>query len=81
MAEHHSNIQLDFVPGGCTGLWQPCNVGIQRLLKHEIRRAVRADVIVEALNLLELEEATHSKSESGISDASAIILEKGMKTL
>ena len=81
MVEHHSNIQLDFVPGSCTGLWQPCDVRIQRLIKHEIRRAARVDVIVETLNLLELEEATSSKSKSGISNVSAIILEKGIKTL
>jgi hypothetical protein len=29
MKTNHPNIILDFVPGGCTGLWQACDVGIQ----------------------------------------------------
>jgi hypothetical protein len=29
MLANYTNIILDFVPGGCTGLHQPCNVGIQ----------------------------------------------------
>jgi hypothetical protein len=24
----HPTIMIDYVPGGCTGLFQPCNVGI-----------------------------------------------------
>ncbi|KAG2057802.1 hypothetical protein BDR06DRAFT_980802 [Suillus hirtellus] len=29
MKIHHSTIGLHYVPGGCTGLFQPCDVGIQ----------------------------------------------------
>jgi hypothetical protein len=29
MKEYHPWIILDFVPGGCTGVHQPCDVGIQ----------------------------------------------------
>ena len=29
MAEHYPWIILEFVPAGCTGIWQPCDVGIQ----------------------------------------------------
>jgi hypothetical protein len=27
----HPNIILDFVPAGCTGVWQACYIGIQRI--------------------------------------------------
>ena len=29
MKKEHSDIIISFVPGGCTGIWQPLNVGIQ----------------------------------------------------
>lgn len=29
MSTNHPNILLDYVPGGCTGVAQPCDVGIQ----------------------------------------------------
>lgn len=29
MCVNHPNIILDFIPGGCTGVHQPCDVGIQ----------------------------------------------------
>jgi hypothetical protein len=41
-------IILDFVPGGCTGLFQPCDVGMQRLLKLAGRRSQQNDLIQEA---------------------------------
>ena len=34
MHEKHPNIFLDFVPAGCTGVVQPCDVGIQHPFKH-----------------------------------------------
>lgn len=40
-------IIMSFVPGGCTGIWQPCDVGIQRLMKLAIRRAQHEDVVSE----------------------------------
>jgi DDE superfamily endonuclease len=49
MATEHPNIQLEYVPDGCTGIWQACDVGIQRVFKHAIRQAARADMIAEAL--------------------------------
>lgn len=56
MATEHPNIQLEYVSGGCTGIWQACDVGIQRVFKHSIRRAVRADMIAEALVAIQKEE-------------------------
>jgi hypothetical protein len=40
-------IILKFVPGGCTGLWQLCDVGIQWTLKLSIKRHQQADLIDE----------------------------------
>ncbi|PPR06358.1 hypothetical protein CVT26_004631 [Gymnopilus dilepis] len=36
MKTHHPTILLDYVPGGCTGVAHPCDVGIQRPLKLSI---------------------------------------------
>ena len=52
MAVNYPWIVLEFVPGGCTGLWQPCDVGIQRLLKLSIKRKQQAHVVEEALSQL-----------------------------
>ncbi|KAI0044054.1 hypothetical protein FA95DRAFT_1497729 [Auriscalpium vulgare] len=73
MKRYHPTIQLEYVPGGCTGLWQACDVGIQRLLKHEIRRSSRADIIEEAVARI---GATDSED-----DVSAIILDKSVKVV
>jgi hypothetical protein len=40
-------IHLNYVPGGCTGLWQACDVGIQRPFKLAIKKAQLEDVITE----------------------------------
>ena len=29
-----------YVPAGCTGLFQPCDVGLQRLFKHSVKQSV-----------------------------------------
>ncbi|TFY81989.1 hypothetical protein EWM64_g2016 [Hericium alpestre] len=79
MKKKHPTIQLEYVPGGCTGIWQPCNVGIQRVLKHELRCASRADVIAEALQLLDDSKKPSNSSEPF--DVSAIQLNKRFKVL
>ena len=53
MKKTHLNIILDFVPGGCTGVHQPCDVGIQRVLKHSIRRSYLEGVMEEFREQLE----------------------------
>jgi hypothetical protein len=53
MKTNHPNIILDFVPGGCTSVHQPCDVGIQRPLKLLIRMSYHEDLVakfVEQLN-------------------------------
>ncbi|KAG9122905.1 hypothetical protein FRC07_000524, partial [Ceratobasidium sp. 392] len=46
-------IALQYVPGGCTGLFQACDVGIQRVLKLAIRSACHQDIVNETLELLQ----------------------------
>lgn len=45
MYTQHPTILIDFVPGGCTGVAQPCDVGIQRLFKHVTNRCFLEDVV------------------------------------
>ncbi|KAG6850928.1 hypothetical protein C0991_009934 [Blastosporella zonata] len=47
MKTHHPNIVLDFVPGGCTGVLQPCNVGIQRPFKLSLKQSYHEDIVNE----------------------------------
>jgi hypothetical protein len=49
MLANYTNIILDFVPGGCTGLHQPCDVGIQRPFKHSVKRSYHESVVEEML--------------------------------
>jgi hypothetical protein len=53
MSEKHPSIVVDFVPGGCTGVHQPCDVGIQRPLKLSMRKSYHEDVVNEFLSQLE----------------------------
>ena len=52
MRNHHDNIVLDYVPGGCTSIAQPCDVGIQRPFKLSIKRSYHEDVVTEILEQL-----------------------------
>jgi hypothetical protein len=53
MKKNHPTIILDFVPGGCTGIHQPCDVGIQRPLKLSLRRSYHEDIVAEMSGQLE----------------------------
>ncbi|THU83896.1 hypothetical protein K435DRAFT_688686 [Dendrothele bispora CBS 962.96] len=53
MKETHPTIIVLFVPGSCTGVFQPLDVGIQRILKHSIKRAAHRDIVAEVVSLLE----------------------------
>ena len=52
MAITYSWIRIHFVPANCTGLFQPCDVGIQRVLKLAIRRSVLKDIVDHTMNQL-----------------------------
>jgi hypothetical protein len=49
MKTNHPNIILHYVPAGCTGIFQACDVGIQRIFKHSLKRSYHQDVVAEIL--------------------------------
>ena len=53
MKTHHPNIILDFVPARCTGVWQACDVGIQRIFKHSVKRSYHEDVVAAILKQID----------------------------
>ncbi|KAG8720940.1 hypothetical protein FRC09_008742 [Ceratobasidium sp. 395] len=53
MEENYPWIDIKFVPAGCTGLFQACDVGIQGVLKIAIRNAAHADIVAEAVRALQ----------------------------
>lgn len=57
MWKTHPSIMMDYVPAGCTGLWQPDDVGIQRVLKHSMKRSYHEDIVKEVLAKLESDAA------------------------
>jgi hypothetical protein len=68
MRINHPTIILDYVPGGCTGVHQPCDVGIQRPLKLSIKKTYHEDIVEDLL----------SKANKG---TSAPKLKEGLKDL
>ncbi|PPR03038.1 hypothetical protein CVT26_004573 [Gymnopilus dilepis] len=52
IAVHHSTIIVLFVPAGLTGLFQPCDVGFQRIFKHSLKLSAHNDVVHEVLDQL-----------------------------
>ena len=60
MRTHHPTIQLDFVPGGCTGVAQPCDVGIQRFLKLSTKRSYHEDIVIDIGNQIDAGKTTLS---------------------
>jgi len=63
-------IRIHFVPANCTGLFQPCDVGIQRLLKLAVRRSALKDIV----------DHTMSQLGSGVTP-SQITFEKGLPVI
>ncbi|KAJ8586621.1 hypothetical protein M405DRAFT_743310 [Rhizopogon salebrosus TDB-379] len=53
-------IKYRFVPGNCTGIAQPCDVGVQRLFKLAVKRSQHADIVNEALALLQRNQGVPS---------------------
>jgi len=45
MAAEYPWIWIHFVPANCTGLFQPCDVGIQRVLKLAVRRSALSSIV------------------------------------
>ncbi|KAF7328312.1 DDE superfamily endonuclease [Mycena sanguinolenta] len=59
MKKNHPTIIVLYVPGGCTGVWQPLDVGIQRLMKLSIKRSAHRDVVDEALAQIKAGKPAH----------------------
>jgi hypothetical protein len=53
MKKTHPTIIISFVPGNCTGVWQPLDVGIQRVLKQSMKRSAHKDIVVETMTHLD----------------------------
>ena len=53
MHKNHPTIYVDYVPGGCTGAFQACDVGIQRPLKLSLRKSYHEDIVQEILSQLD----------------------------
>jgi len=49
IGHHHPTIIVVFVPAGLTGLFQPCDVGFQRLFKHSLKVSAHDDIVQEVL--------------------------------
>jgi hypothetical protein len=53
MWDNHPKIILIYVPGGCTRVFQPCNVGIQWPLKQALISCQNESRVLEVLSLLD----------------------------
>lgn len=53
MKNTHPTIIVLFVPGGCTGVFQPCDVGMQRIFKLSCKKSYHADVVDSILAQLD----------------------------
>jgi hypothetical protein len=53
MAKMYPWITIHYIPGGCTGLFQACDLLVNRALKLAIQQASHADVVQETLRALE----------------------------
>jgi hypothetical protein len=52
MASEHPQIIVIFIPTGMTGSFQPCDVGLQRIFKHSLKKSAHEDVVHEVLSQL-----------------------------
>ena len=64
MRTNHPKILVDFVPGGCTGVHQPCDVGVQRLLKLSMRKSYHEDIVNDFLSELDKGNSTPNLKDS-----------------
>ena len=70
MCKNYPWILVRYVPGGCTGIFQPCDVGIQRILKHAMKKTALSHVVKETVAHLNKDE-----------DPGTILLTKAIKVL
>jgi hypothetical protein len=53
MKKHNPNIIMHYIPVGCTGVFQACDVGIQHIFKHSLKRLYHQDVVGEILEQID----------------------------
>lgn len=58
MKLNHETIIILYIPANCTGILQPCDVGIQCLLKHSFKLSYHQDLVIDVTE--------QSKSQSSI---------------
>ena len=52
MRKSYPWIRIHYIPANCTGLFQPCDVGIQRILKLAIRRSALKNIVDDTMKQL-----------------------------
>ncbi|PPQ81023.1 hypothetical protein CVT24_013292 [Panaeolus cyanescens] len=57
----HQNIIVDFVPGGATSVFQPCDVGMQRPFKHSAKRSYHEDIVQSFMEQISKSEERHKE--------------------
>ena len=71
MQDNHPTILIDFVPGGCTGVSQPLDVGINRPFKQSIKVSYHADLVDDFLGQMKRNQGLEFDSRIGpLRDAS-----------
>src|SRR5713226_4836320 len=57
MCDNHLTILIDFIPGGCTGIGQPLDVGINRPFKQSIKVSYHAELVNNFLGQMKQNQA------------------------
>ena len=83
MQGHHPSITIVFVPGGCTGVAQPCDVRMQRPFKHITNQAFLDDIVKVTLTQIDSNAETINIDDrlSTLRDASVGWLWKAYQAL
>ena len=55
MQKYYPWIRIHYIPANCTGLFQPCDVGIQQILKLAIRQTALKDIVDDTMQQLKAE--------------------------
>ncbi|KAJ7050612.1 hypothetical protein C8F01DRAFT_1344185 [Mycena amicta] len=63
--DNHSNIIIDFVPGGTTGVGQPLDVGINRPFKQSMKTSYHAGLVDGLLGQMDRNEPLHFDTHVG----------------
>ncbi|KAF7969103.1 hypothetical protein HWV62_28306 [Athelia sp. TMB] len=83
MKKNHPNIIMYYVPAGCTGVFQPCDVGIQHIMKHSFAQSCHCDIVEEVLAQVDrgVADITVSKAVGVLHNHTVTWLWEAYKTL